>query len=269
MPRKKSKILFPNYIQERQPDFDRIAVLTKRAIGARSISDFSKDTKICVSTIYKILGSRLSTPLSDEMLEAIAKNACPNSQITLSHLLDANGMSEKKQNENYDDVTFKDMATIARPEYEGKFEIAGRNLIENRFTKLGFEYSVIDGHEFDAIPHYTFDVEYKTNALSEHSITNWSFDFVYCTNKDNKKSFYNKLSKVFAAAFLFPQAMQNRAITIATNATEFYEDILYDFCSAEITTPISIIFADVIAGKIIEEYQIPKTEQFMNLEILK
>lgn len=74
---------------------------------------------------------------------------------------------------------------------------------------------------------------------------------------------------MFAAAFLFPQSMKNRAITIVTNAIELYEDILYDFCSAQVSVPISIIFADVITEKIIEEYQIPGNEQCINLEILK
>lgn len=269
MSKKRNEILFPKFKRINEPDFERISVLTKKAMGNRTILSFAEDCGLSKTTISRILNMQLKTSLVDEIVDTIVKNSSHNSGVTLLDFLDANGMVEMTENETYDEIIVKDMEVSSRPEYAKKFESAGRKLIESRFNHFGFEHSIIKGDDFDSIPHFAFDVEYQTNAFSEHEITNWSFDFIYYTNNDNKETFYNKLSKVFASAFLFPKAMKNRAITIVTNATELYEDVLYDFCSAEVTVPISIIVADVITGKIYEEYQIPMKDQYINLEILK
>lgn len=269
MSKKRSEILFPMFKRINEPDFERISILTKKAMGNRTILSFAEDCGLSKTTISRILNKQLKTSLVDEIVDLIVKNSSPNSGVTLLEFLEANGMVETGENETYDEIITKDMEVFARPEYAKKFKNAGRKLIESRFGKLGIDFSTIECHDFDSIPHFAFDIEYTTNALRNHGINNWSFDFIYYTGNDNKETFYNKLSKVFAAAFLFPQAMKNRAITIVTNAIELYEDILYDFCSAEVSVPISIIFADVITEKIYEEYQIPGNEQYINLEILK
>lgn len=269
MSKKRNEILFPTFKRINEPDFERISILTKKAMGNRTILSFAEDCGLSKTTISRILNKQLKTSLVDEIVDTIVKNSSHNSGVTLMDFLEANGMVEYKENESYDEPIVKDMETFARPEYAKKFQSAGIKLVESRFNNFGFEYSTIEGHDFDSIPHFAFDIEYETNALIEHGITNWSFDFLYHTKSDNKETFYNRLSKVFASAFLFPNEMQNRAITIVTNATELYEDVLYDFCSAEVTVPISIIFADVISGKIYEEYQIPFKDQYINLEILK
>jgi len=269
MSKKRNQILFPMFKRINEPDFERISLLTKKAMGNRTIISFAEDCGLSKTTISRILNKQLKTSLVDEIVDSIVKNSSPNSGVSLLEFLDANGMVEMSENETYDEIVTKDMGVFARPEYAKKFANAGRKLIENRFRKYGIGYSAIENHKFDDIPHFAFDLEYTTDGLSEYEINNWSFDFIYYSHNDNKEIFYNKLSKVFAAAFLFPQAMKNRAITIVTNAIELYEDILYDFCSVQVSVPISIIFADVITEKIIEEYQIPGNEQCINLEILK
>lgn len=268
MPRIKSNKLFPTFSQVNKPDFERLSQLTKAAMGNRSAISFAKDCRLSQPTILRILNVQLKTPIADEIIDAIAKNACENSNVTLAALLEANGLVELIPNESYDDIIVKDMVTSARPEYAKKFEIAGKKLIEKIFQKQKITYSVADSDDFNSIPYFAFDVEYKTDALLEHKIANWCFNFIYYTSNDNKETFYNKLSKVFATAFLFPNAMENRAITIVTNYTDVYEDMLYDFCSAEVPIPISLVFADVISGKIYEEYQLP-TNKNINIEIFK
>ena len=269
MPRTRSKKLFPTFSRVGKPDFERLSRLTRLAMGNRSALSFSKDCHLSQPTILRILNLQLKTPLSDEILDAIAKNACENSEVTLSDFLEANGMVEMPPNEHYDEFVLKDMEVNARPEYAMKFERAGIKLIESRVKKFDEKYEVVNGNTFGETLQYGFDVEYKTEVLSTYDITNWCFEFIYYTNNDDKVAFYNKLAKVFALAFLFPQSMKKKAIFIVTNAIELYEDIFRDFSSAEITLPISIIFADVISGKIYKEYQIPMKDKYINIEILK
>ena len=269
MPRTRSKKLFPTFSQVGKPDFERLSRLTKLAMGNRSALSFSKDCHLSQPTILRILNMQLKTPLSDEILDAIAKNACVNSEVTLSDLLEANGLVEMKPNESYDEFVVKDMEVNSRPEYALKFERSGIKLIESRIKKADDKYKVVNGCTFGETLQYSFDIEYETKALKKYDIKNWCFEFIYYTNSDDKAALYNKLSRVFALAFLFPQAMKNKAISIVTNAIELYEDIFRDFSSAEITVPISIIFADVIGGKIYKEYQIPMKDKYINIEILK
>ena len=268
MSRFKGPRLFPTFSQMNAPDFKRLSELVRAAMGNRSAITFAKDCSVSQTTILRILNCQVKAPLQDCIIDEIAKNSSPNAGVTLLDLLDANGLVET-QDSDYDAHIQKEMSHRARPEYAKRFELAGIKFIEKRFRRLGFEFTPIKEHEFDAIPHFSFDAEYSVEPLNKQGIKNWSFNFIYISNREDKKSFYDKLSRVFASAFLFPKAMSGRAITVLTNYIEGYDDFIYNFCSADVNIPISIIFADVVADRIHQEYQLPTEAENVNIEILK
>ena len=270
MARFQSIRLFPAFVQTNKPNFSRISELTRRAMGNRTICGFAEECNLSKTTISRILNMQLKTPLVDEIIDAIVKNSIPNSGVTLVDFLEANGLTPKTENKGYDDVVVKkDMAVTARPEYAERFERAGIELIENYFVKYGFGFSQNSSHELRRILNFAFDVEYNTDALSRFGITQWCFDFCYCTNTNNIQPLFDKLNRIFAMAFLFNDIFKNKAITVVTNCIDAYREVTRRFGLAECAIPVSVIFVDAVAGKILKEYQIPSKNPEIDIEILR
>lgn len=100
-------------------DYSELARLTKKAMGERSLSQYSKDTGVSISHISRLINQKLNAIPSREIIEKLTKseNADPREGVTYEDLMIAAGyqqnydQSETDQQE-YDPIS-DDIVTIA------------------------------------------------------------------------------------------------------------------------------------------------------------
>ncbi len=87
------------YVQAYVPDTEELAVLVLKARGDnRTMAEFSRICKVKgPSTFSRIVNELIDKPVSDELLEAIAKNAADPEDVTLDMLMRANGKIPKDE----------------------------------------------------------------------------------------------------------------------------------------------------------------------------
>ena len=93
MPRRKSINEFPGYVRVNQPNYEVLASLVKKAVGDRSLAEFSDVTGISTSTISRIINNKFSSPSSDSVIARIIENIDPNSGVTREDILTAHGLA--------------------------------------------------------------------------------------------------------------------------------------------------------------------------------
>lgn len=94
MPRKKKETVFHGYIRVREPEKEVLGQLVARAIGEkRSLTEFSERCGVSPSTISRIVNGKVSSPVSDSTILAIAENADPDSGVSLEDLLAVHGLA--------------------------------------------------------------------------------------------------------------------------------------------------------------------------------
>jgi len=81
-----------NYVKVSAPDQDKLAELTLAAIGARTKQQFAMLCGVQPSTISRLINKSNKGASTEELIQAIAKNAAPESGVTLDALMKANGM---------------------------------------------------------------------------------------------------------------------------------------------------------------------------------
>lgn len=91
MPRTRKADLFEGYVRSREPDMKKMAELTARAKGNRSLVEFADACGLNMSTLSRIINMKNTGPSVDDVLARIARNADPESGVTIEDLLEASG----------------------------------------------------------------------------------------------------------------------------------------------------------------------------------
>lgn len=269
MARKITSRLFPHYVQAYDPDFEKLAWMVSRAKGARTGAEFAKECNLSTATLSKILNQKLTTPLSDEMIDGIARNSIPDNNITLEALLEANGMVPNEDSDNYDRNILKVMHSLPRPEYSSRFVRRARTVIEKRLRQLGIRFSESDRKNFEHTDPLMPGVEYNIENFEQFGIRNWCFDFVFLTSEDNTKSFYEKLKHSFATILVSSIYMQNGAYTIVTNKSDLFESVYLSLAASYLSTAVSLVCVDVVNEVVEEEKQLISQYDLLKIDILK
>lgn len=120
MPRTRKADLFEGYVRSREPDMEKMAELTARAKGDRSLADFADDCGLNISTLSRIINMKNSGPSVDEVLVRIARNADSESGVTIDDLLLAagkerveGGMSAKETMERLEEEESEEVKQMA------------------------------------------------------------------------------------------------------------------------------------------------------------
>ncbi|MCR4612294.1 MAG: AraC family transcriptional regulator [Lachnospiraceae bacterium] len=99
------------YIQVNLPDWDEMARLINRAKGSKkTMGEFANECGISPATFTRIVKQYYKKPLSFEMMDDIAKNALPESEVTIRDFLKAMGYQDEDEydkNRPIDDDKFK------------------------------------------------------------------------------------------------------------------------------------------------------------------
>lgn len=290
MPRKKKESIFPDYVRVRYPDMAVLAMLTKKAIGAnRSLTEFSEACGLSKSTISRIINEKFTTPVSDGVIAAIAKNAAPESGVSLKDFLAAHGLipvilvnegkavpldeskgpkKPPKSNANYSsykaivDVNSSSLsravATILASSLEDSLlprrfrEIIQSALLEKGYTiELHQDIDIVKNPQF----RYKAPFAFTTNAVEVDGLRMWAFDI----HDDVRFSLYQKISWIFGTAYIESPHRNGIKISLVTMDKEQFMEAKEKFKDIEITDCISIILVDITDKRVVEEFRIKQS----------
>lgn len=79
------------YIKTQKPNKDKFAELLDAARGSRTMKEFAETCRVNPSTFTRIMQRANKGASSQTLMEAIARNAAPESGVTLEAILEANG----------------------------------------------------------------------------------------------------------------------------------------------------------------------------------
>ena len=293
MPRKKSESLFPDYVRIRYADMDVLGALTQRAIGPnRSLTEFAEVCGLSPSTISRVVNGKFTKYISDGVIAAIAKNADPDSGVTLKDLLAANGMlpmsmvTSGKATVLDESIPYKkpkadpeppgfcltkrsgstvyfDTSKIAQAiekafkatDYQ-IFPETSRAILQSVLLDQGYSIEVMKEYDIVSLPQFRYltPFTFRTNAAKEDGLELWAFD----VHDGNRYSLYQKLSWIFGTAYLDSPAENGLKVSLVTdNQEEFYE-AKEKFGSIVIKDCISVILIDTTLRTVIEEFQLKR-----------
>ena len=277
MPRRKTTSEFPGYVRVGPPNYEVLAGLVKKAIGSRSLAEFSEVSGISPSTLSRIINNKFTSPSSDSVIARIIENIEPESGVTREDILTAHGIAPLLLDANSDNVGNIDWSRtiISGQAGSGKsstlikaiedsvrasgnasvVEKVCQEAIQNRLLQRGCSLSLI--RKFDIISldsvHYRADFTFKTDALADHGIEYWAFDVA----DTSYRPLMHKLSWVFGTAYLQPLRERAIKMSLVTTDKEQFEDTKERFTGITIQDDISIVLVDMTTGSVSDEYQIP------------
>ena len=293
MPRKKRESLFPEYARIRYADMNVLGALTQRAIGPnRSLTEFAEACKLSPSTISRVINGKFTKYVSDGVVAAIAKNADPDSGVTLEDLLAANGqlpismvksgkatvldesIPYKKPKADSDPTSFSltnrsgstfyfDTDIISQAIEKAfratNFQIfpeTSRAILQSILLDKGYSIEVMKEYDIVNLPQFRYltPFTFRTNAVKEDGLELWAFD----VHDGSRYSLYQKLSWVFGTAYLDSPTENGLKVSLVTdNQEEFYE-AKEKFDKISIKDCISIILIDTTLRTVTEEFQLKR-----------
>ena len=296
MPRKKKEVVYPGYVRVRYPDMQVLGALTQKAVGKnRSITEFAEACGLAPSTISRIIKAKFTNPVSDGIIAAIAKNADPESGVTLEDLLAVHGLvpvtlvdegfytelDESKpyvkpkidQSTRYEHSlgTFKIARTVAfdtekiAAAIEKAFKASQGDLyakscqeiIQNALINAG--YAVQLHKDMDIVDlqqfQYLTPFAFSTNAVAVDGLQKWAFDL----HDGTRYSLVQKLSWIFGAAYLDSPSGHGIKITLITADEEEFELAKQKFSDICIPDCVSVILVDMVRNRVMGEFQIRQT----------
>ena len=250
-----------------KPDIPLFAELTNQAKGDRSVTEFAECCGVNASTMSRIINGRFSSPVSDELVVAIAANADPRSRVSFEALLEAHGLKmPKKTRELVDDLQEMlnekvanlgvTIDTDGRKSFLGKgesmLEQNAREIIQNDLLEKGFKVSVeqevdvLDGPVFS----YTADFAIDTDALNADGLEKWIFE----VKLGSRIEVIRTLDRFFGCFYFDSPAAKKMKFTLAVfDKPSFYrvKDALED---REIPDCFSIMLLDARNRSVQYEY---------------
>lgn len=275
MPRRKSINEFPGYVRISQPDYEVLSALVKKAVGDRSLAEFSEATGISPSTISRIINNKFASPSSDSVIARIIENIDPNSGVTREDILTAHGLAPLLLSGNMG--SGKSSVINALLESEGTAAVkdaiessvrAGghasvkekvfQEAVQSALLQKGYTITLIKRQDIISAGdvHYRADFAFKTDALKDHGIELWAFDTV----ETARRPLLHKLSWVFGTAYVQPLRSRGIKMSLIMDDRDEFEDTKRRFEGITIPDDISVILVDMTDGSIADEFQLAMTD---------
>lgn len=291
MPRKKKEVLFPDYVRVRYPDMEVLGMLTQKAIGKnRSLTEFAADCGLAPSTISRVINGKFQNPISDGIIAAIAKNADPESGVTLEDLLAVHGLAPitlvnegkltpldeskpyvkpKEEPEtrythslgrtealiSFDTTKIAKAIEIAYRESQGDiFARTCQETIQNALIECGYSVQLHKDFDIVDLPQFRYRVPFAitTDAVQIDGLNLWAFEI----HDGARYTLVQKLSWLFGAAYL--NSTSERGIKVSIITTDKEEMTLAKEKFEDVTIPdcVSVILIDLAEKAFVEEFQI-------------
>ena len=267
------------YIQIKNPDAEALREQINRVKGSRSMAKFADDIKISSPNV-KVSAPTLSracnwtegaSPVSVELLAAIAKIAGPETGVTIDTLITANGMRSQEEDT---DLTKKDAYTRRR-EYTEMVEREVRMIIQNEiasrdytFQQLSsfFNWRSLNGYLYQrdrVFPrNYTFG--FSVSGMSPCNIWKFALDQLRLPKGAESATdahvgnFINKVGAVFASDSFESELYENEKYSFVFVDKELYRLFLKRLTVHELLVNglMTAILVDLEKGRVVEEKQL-------------
>ena len=266
MPRRKSINEFPGYVRVGQPNYEVLAALVKKAVGDRSLAEFSELTGISTSTISRIINNKFSSPSSDSVIARIIDNIDPASGVTREEILTAHGLAPlllDMGSSTIDWTKTVEGAASAKDTIESSVRAGGHGSVKEKVFQEAVQsillqkgYTLSLEKKLDIIDagdvHYRADFAFKTDALNKYGIDVWAFDVA----NTEYRPLLHKLSWVFGTAYIQPLRSRGIKMSLITDDREQFEDCKRRFAGVVIPDDISVVLVDMTDGSIADEFQL-------------
>ena len=229
-----------NASRVRKPDKDKQGQLVVKAMGLRTMRQFANDLGVNVSSISRIVNGK-TTEISDLLLAKIAIYADPDSRVTLSELMRAQGMISSRSPVHV---------------YSKKFVDDARRIIVDSLLKTNYSVNYYQG---PSDKHCDFGI--ITDALNKPDGI-WLFECKMIPhNIRNNYGYYSIADEwLRKTAFTFFCGEKADRISLIIDDDSAYNYIVKQFSKYTIRDTISVILVSTDLGKVVDEYVIPLTD---------
>ena len=250
-----------NLIKTHEPDKDKFIELLLAAKGGRTMKDFAELCGANPSTFTRItqkLNKGGSTP---ELLKAIAKNAEPQSGVTLEALAHANGYSIEKKTHN------------SRPTLYAHLEMTAQSTLINELVSRGNECRMgYSGYRVSKSIEITPDLFITTNAFGKAN-ENWLVEILCFEHyswpqvreiKTNRRSIINMaFGRLSSMNFLYmSKSGKNKPMrySLVVFDKESFDIICDEFSATAVPMTCTVILIDTDGNRIADEFILPHIE---------
>lgn len=250
-----------NYIFKKthEMDKDRFAELLNAAKGARTMKDFSEICGVNPSTFTRIIQKANKGSSSTELIEAIAENAAPNSEVTIEALADANGYTVER------DCGIKALKLTTMGI---NIETLVRNVLVQELIDRNAEVRMGNiRYNFGKTMALSPDALIMTDAFGNKDEV-WFVDSIATTVDTKSKSINKTTLKRMAfdrlSRFVFISMNKIELFRPSRFSLVFFDDEIFnlvveEFSETLVPTYISLILIDTLNSAISDEFVLPQT----------
>lgn len=271
------------YIQIRDPDPAALRTLINKVRGERSMAKFADDiklmspnVKVSAPTLSRACNwSKGSSPVSIELLQAIASIALPESGVMLEDLVEANGMRSEADDS---DLTKEQMAALRRKYVVEEIERNVKRVLQDEIASRGYyvqqlselsNWRSLHGYrdQRDRVfpRNYTFGFSVRGMlpcntwkfALDQMQIPNGSDELAIEAHVGN---YINKVGAVFASDSFESELYENEKYSFVFIDHDLYRLFLKRLADHDILVNgfMTAMQVDLKAGQVIEETQLKR-----------
>lgn len=248
-------IIFTNFVKVGKPDKERTADLIQKAIGNKmTMTAFANKCGTSASTLSRILNGKTSRKCSDELLEAVFRNADPDSGITFDQLMEAQGMIPKLRNGR--------TRRFEQQKYEQDIEF----ILLDEFVRRGFRIGPAREKQiFNALNYpYRPDLSIITNAIDNKSDLTWHFEYwsLAYLERPSETDYWDHIKRIrqkilMNLGMMFMDMLKNDKMSFVVTEKYVYDTLIQSLHDSTLKVRVSIILVDLNEKCIKEEYSIP------------
>ncbi|MBM7561510.1 hypothetical protein [Fusibacter tunisiensis] len=270
-----------DYVQYSVPNAEELREQINKVRGERSMATFADDikrsspgVKVSAPTISRACNWSGGNPVSIELLEAIAKIADKDSEVTFETLVAANGMRSKDE----DSKLSKSNSASKRRVFTLEYERSAGMIIQNEIINRGFTLRRLSGTfngyslngykaQMDRVFPRNYSFGFSVSGMSPYST--WKFGL--CPTILNEESndsvveayvgnFINKIASVFASDSFESDLYENEKYSFVFIDEKVYETFLKRIDSHDLLVNglVTVVLVDLVEHCVMEETQLKR-----------
>ena len=273
MGRPKKTSILSEFERVSDPNFTMLSELTNKAKGNRTVTEYALQCGVNASTMSRIINGKVSTPISDELIVAIAANADPDSGVSFEALLKAHGLklSDGASITDSHDLQHMLMRKMAELDIntnsmgqttfagrgESRMEQNAREIIQNDLLMKGFKVAVERGVDLlkGVMFPYIADFVIETDALEGDGLTRWAFDVV----ANPSRNIIGHLDRIFGSAYLDSPSAKELKLTVVTFDKPSFYRLADEMKGRTVPDCISVMMLDVRSRTVQYEFITDRT----------
>lgn len=255
---KKKKYIFK---KTHEIDKDKFAELLQRAKGGRTMKDFAELCGANPSTFTRITQKTNKGSSSTELLEAIAANAAPKSEVTIEALAAANGYTVEK------DIGVKALRLTAMGT---NLETMVRNILvqelldrkqEVRMGNIQYDFAKTMKLKPDALIMTDAFGKEKEIWFVDSIVYSWDVRTKPMNKISLKRMAFDRISRFSFISMSRNELFRPSRFSLVFFDKEVYDIVVEEFAEMAVPTYISLILMDTFNSTIAEEVALPHFEK--------